>query len=161
MNADKASAQSSAHVHLVGEIQRGGGRPGEIARRPRPDSNQDSARAVVAQPALDGAAADYSRGPAVVAGMTGGDRVTRAIKACRQAGFPVIDPEGCSCGLSGRLVVLAGPDGLTIVWPFEQRCPIHGARDRERPQPVTPVRAGRSRSQAATRAWTQSKAGGR
>jgi hypothetical protein len=65
--------------------------------------------------------------------MTGADRVTRAIKACRAAGFPVIDTEDCTCGLSGRLVVLAGPDGLRIVWPYEQRCPLHAARDRERP----------------------------
>jgi hypothetical protein len=96
-----------------------------------------------------------------VVGMTGGDRGKRAIQACREAGFPVIDPEDCTCGLSGRLVVLAGPDGLRIVWPFEQRCPMHGARDRERLQPVTRVRARRSRSQAATETWTQGKASGR
>ena len=35
MNADEARTQSSAHVDLVGEIQRGGGRLAEIARRPR------------------------------------------------------------------------------------------------------------------------------
>lgn len=59
------------------------------------------------------------------------DQVRRAIEACRNAGLPVIDPQDCTCGLSGRLVVLAGPDGLRVVWPYEQRCPIHGSRARE------------------------------
>jgi hypothetical protein len=38
MNAGEARTQSSAHVDLAGEIQRGGGRLAEIAPRPRPDS---------------------------------------------------------------------------------------------------------------------------
>jgi hypothetical protein len=115
----------------------------------------------VAERCSDGAVGHNPKVGLLVAGMTGGDRGKRAIKACRAAGFPVIDPEDCTCGLSGRLVVLAGPDGLRIVWPYKQRCPIHGAPDCERPQPITPVRAGRSSSQAATEAWTQSEASGR
>ena len=160
MNTGEARPQSSAHVDLVGELQRGGGRLANIARRRRSDSSGDIVRAAVAEPSSDSAVGHNPEVRALAAGMTGGDRVTRAIKACREAGFPVIDPEDCTCGLSGRLVVLAGPDGLRIVWPYEQRCPIHGARDRERPQPVTRLRAGRSRSQPATQAWRRSKASG-
>jgi hypothetical protein len=141
MNAGEARTQSSARVELVGEI----------ARHPRPDSAEDRVGAPVAEPSSDGTVGHNPEVGLLVAGMTGGDRGKRAIKACREAGFPVIDPEDCTCGLSGRLVVLAGPDGLRIVWPYEQRCPIHGARDRERLQPVTRARAGRSRSQAATK----------
>ena len=126
-----------------------------------PTRAEDGIGAAVAEPSSDGAVGHNPEVGLLVAGMTGGDRGKRAIQACREAGFPVIDPEDCTCGLSGRLVVLAGPDGLRIVWPYEQRCPIHGARDRERPQPVTRVRAGRSRSQAATETWTQGKASGR
>jgi len=79
------------------------------------------------------------------------DQVRRAIEACRNAGLPVIGPQDCTCGLSGRLVVLAGPDGLRVVWPYEQRCPIHDSRAREESQPVRGVRATRSRSQAHPR----------
>ena len=161
MNADEARTQSAAHVDLVGEIQCGGGRLAEIARRLAPDSSEDGIPAVVAERCSDGAVGHNPKVGLLVAGMTGADRGKRAIKACREAGVPVIDPEGCTCGLSGRLVVLAGPDGLRIVWPYEQRCPIHGARDRDRLQPVTRARAGRSPSQAATDTWTHGKASGR
>ena len=67
------------------------------------------------------------------AGMTGSEhsQVRRAIQACRYAGLPVVHPDDCTCSLSGRLVVLARPDGLKVVWPYEQRCPIHGPRDRD------------------------------
>ena len=158
MNASQARTQSSALVDLVGEIQRGGGRPAEIARHPRPDSSEDGIPAAVAEPSSDGAVGHNPKVGLLVAGMTGADRGKRAIKACREAGFPVIDPEDCNCGLSGRLVVLAGPDGLRIVWPYEQHCPIHGARDRDRPQPLTRARARHSRSQAATKTWTTGEA---
>ena len=40
MNAGEARTQSSAHVDLVGEIQRGGGRLAEIARHLAPDSSR-------------------------------------------------------------------------------------------------------------------------
>jgi hypothetical protein len=53
MNAAKARTRSSAHVDLVGEIQRGSGRPAEIACRPRPDSSEDRVRAVVAELSSD------------------------------------------------------------------------------------------------------------
>ncbi len=85
------------------------------------------------------------------------DQVRRAIQACRYAGLPVVDPEDCTCGLSGRLVVVAGPEGLRLVWPYEQRCPIHGSRACEGSQPVRRVRATRPRSQAAREAWTPRK----
>lgn len=137
MNAGEARTQSSAHVDLVGEIQRSGGRLAEIARHLAPDSVEDGIAAAVVELSSNGAVGHNSEVGLLVAGMTGGNRGTRAIKACREAGFPVINPEDCTCGLAGRLVVLAGPDGLRIVWPYEQRCPIHDARDRDRPQPVT------------------------
>ena len=96
-------------------------------------------------------------------GMTGSEhsQVRRAIQACRHAGLPVVEPDDCTCGLYGRLVVLAAPDGLRLVWPYDQRCPIHGVRDREGSQPVTRVRAKRSRSQVAAEAWTQRNRSGR
>jgi len=82
-----------------------------------------------------------------VGGMTRNDhdQVGRAIEACRTAGRPVLDPQDCTCGLSGRLVVLAGPQGLRLVWPYEHPCPIHGPRARERSEPVTGVHATRRR----------------
>jgi len=49
-----------------------------------------------------------------------------AIQACRDAGLPVIDRESCTCGLRGRLVVLAREDGLRVVCPYDQPCPVHG-----------------------------------
>jgi predicted RNA-binding protein with PUA domain len=53
------------------------------------------------------------------------DEVNHAIQACRDAGLPVVEPDACTCGLRGQLVVLARPDGLRVVWPYHQRCPIH------------------------------------
>jgi hypothetical protein len=73
--------------------------------------------------------------------MTGADQVKRAIHACRHAGLPVIDPADCACGLRGRLVVLIRPDGLRVLWPYEQRCPIHGLPDSEGSKPAKHVRA--------------------
>jgi hypothetical protein len=58
-------------------------------------------------------------------------------------------------GATGR--VLAGPDGLRVVWPYEQCCPIHGSRAREGSQLVTGVRATRSRSQARPRRMDTAK----
>ncbi|MFZ0972455.1 MAG: hypothetical protein WAN22_09525 [Solirubrobacteraceae bacterium] len=83
--------------------------------------------------------------------MTGSEhsQVRRAIQACRSAGLPVVHPDDCTCSLSGRLVVLARPEGLKVVWPYEQRCPIHGPRDGD-----TSWRHSRA-LQAARRAWTQ------
>ena len=55
MNAGEARTQSSAHVDLVGEIQRGGGRLAEIARRLVPTRAEDGVRAAVAELSSDGA----------------------------------------------------------------------------------------------------------
>jgi hypothetical protein len=51
--------------------------------------------------------------------------VNRAIQACHHAGLPVIEPDACTCGLRGQLIVLARPDRLLVVWPYRQRCLIH------------------------------------
>lgn len=53
--------------------------------------------------------------------MTGKDQLKRAIQACRCAGLPVVEEEGCTCRLGGRLVVLTWADGLEVVWPYELR----------------------------------------
>jgi hypothetical protein len=58
--------------------------------------------------------------------MTGGDEAKRAIRACQHAGLRVVIAGDCTCGLRGRLVVLALPQGLRVVWPYEERCAIHG-----------------------------------
>jgi hypothetical protein len=84
--------------------------------------------------------------------MTGADGVGRAIQACRRAGLPVIDPEDCTCSLRGRLVVLAEHDGLRVVWPYDQDCPIH--RRRELEQPVL-IGSWAARARAASDAWTR------
>jgi hypothetical protein len=57
MNAGEARCrpQSLGLVDLVGEIQRGGGRLAEIARRPLPDSAEDGIPAGVAELSSDGA----------------------------------------------------------------------------------------------------------
>jgi hypothetical protein len=82
----------------------------------------------------------------------------RAIRACQSAGLPNLEPDDCTCGLCGRLVVLDSPGGLQLVWPYHQRCPVHDPRDREPSQPTTPVAGAPSRLRAATRTWTQRKA---
>ena len=46
--------------------------------------------------------------------MTGVDDAKRAIRACQHAGLPIVNPEDCTCALRGRLVVVAGPDGLEL-----------------------------------------------
>ena len=51
--------------------------------------------------------------------------MTLATQACRDAGLPVVGPEDCTCRLRGRLVVLARADGLRVLWPYDQRCPVH------------------------------------
>jgi hypothetical protein len=49
----------------------------------------------------------------------------RTIDACRGAGLPVVDEHDCTCGLDGRLVVVARAAGLDLIWPYDRRCPIH------------------------------------
>ena len=73
--------------------------------------------------------------------MTRADQPTRAIRACHHAGLPVVNPGDCTCALRGRLVVLAWPGGLRVVWPYEERCRIHGLPDRAVSQPAAEVRA--------------------
>lgn len=86
------------------------------------------------------------------------DRISRAIQACRQAGLPVVDPDGCTCGLRGQLVVLARLDGLRVEWPYEKRCPLHTSQRRDADQPINHGRSDRPRSEAAREAWTRRKA---
>ena len=84
--------------------------------------------------------------------MTGTDRAGRAIQTCRRAGLPVVGPEDCTCSLRGRLVVLAQQDGLRILWPYNQHCPIH--RPRQLEQPVL-VQSWRARPLTARDTWTR------
>jgi hypothetical protein len=93
--------------------------------------------------------------------MTGADQLGRTIDACRRAGLPVVDEKHCACGLHGQLVVLAGPVGLRVLWPYDGRCLVHGTRDREEPRPAGGRRSGRSRSEAARDAVAARKAGTR
>jgi hypothetical protein len=82
--------------------------------------------------------------------MTGAAPSMRAIEACRRAGLPVIGPLECTCGLRGRLVVRArSSGGLEILWPYLERCPIHGLRDLEQPSTAN-VDHQRRRARAAT-----------
>ena len=93
--------------------------------------------------------------------MTDSDQLKRTIDACRRAGLPVIEAKQCTCRLRGRLVVLDGPDGLRVLWPYDGRCLVHGPRDREGPRPAGRPRKGRSRSQAGREALAERKAGTR
>jgi hypothetical protein len=88
--------------------------------------------------------------------MTGVDEAKRAIRACQLAGLPVVNLGDCTCALRDRLVVLAQPRGLRVVWPYEERCPIHGLLDRAGPQLPTEVRAGSVETADGKRAMEQS-----
>lgn len=59
------------------------------------------------------------------ASQLGGGGAPGAIDACRRAGLPVIQEQDCTCGLAGRLVVLASPDGLRVIWPYHRPCRVH------------------------------------
>ena len=92
--------------------------------------------------------------------MTGSDerQVRRAIRACRSAGLPVIEPGDCSCGLSGHLVVLARPDGLRLYGHLSSAArstlPAGGKRPPHQSAPLAP------HSQTARRTSThQNRAG--
>ena len=93
--------------------------------------------------------------------MTGADQLKRTIDACRRVGLPVIEAKQCTCGLRGRLVVLDGPDGLRVLWPYDGRCLVHSPRDRQGLRSARRPRQGRFRSQAARDAWAERKAGTR
>jgi hypothetical protein len=62
--------------------------------------------------------------------MTGLSQINRAIRACRDAGLPVIDERSCTCRLRGRLVVMRYAHGLRLMWPCSRPCPIHSASGR-------------------------------
>ena len=164
MSADESVMRRSLLADVISELERGGaGRPVEIARRLGPDWTELDVLVALAELLRDGVVA-YDRARSLLVGdMTGmgQDQLKRAIDACRRAGLPVVDEADCTCGLRGRLVVLARSDGLRVLWPYDQRCPIHGSRDREGPPPPTRRRQRRSRSQAAIDPWATRKAGGR
>jgi hypothetical protein len=62
--------------------------------------------------------------------VTDAGRPNRAIRACRAAGLPVVDEQGCTCLLSGKMVVLAGSNRLRVSWPYAG-CPlIHDVQGR-------------------------------
>lgn len=48
-----------------------------------------------------------------------------AVQACRDAGMIVVDPESCTCDLHGQLVVVNRPEGLQVLWPYDEPCPVH------------------------------------
>jgi hypothetical protein len=93
--------------------------------------------------------------------MTTRDRLNATILACRRAGLPVIDEHDCTCQLAGRLVVLAGPHGLRILWPCDLICAVHGPRDRKRARPAGGTRQHRSPSRAASQVWPTRRVGAR
>lgn len=84
--------------------------------------------------------------------MTESDQLRRTTDACRRAGLPVVEATHCTCGLRGRLVVLDGPDGLQVLWPYDGRCLVHG--------PTGPRRASASRPTAAGPIPLPARAGG-
>ena len=89
------------------------------------------------------------------------NHLNRTIDACRDAGLPVVDERDCTCGLWGRLVVVARAAGLEIIWPYDWRCPIHGLRDPDAPRQAARPRRRRSRSWAPREASATRKAGAR
>jgi hypothetical protein len=91
--------------------------------------------------------------------MSATDQRNRTIDACRRAGLPVLDEQQCTCGLRGRLVVLASPDGLRLLWPYDGRCLVHDPPDREAPRPAQRPRSSRSRSRAARLTLVERNAG--
>ena len=88
--------------------------------------------------------------------MTGVDDAKRAIRACQHAGLPIVNPGDCTCALRGRLVIEPRPRGLRVVWPYEERCPIHELADCAPSQPATEVRADRLEAADANRAMEPS-----
>jgi hypothetical protein len=85
--------------------------------------------------------------------------LNRTIDACRGAGLAVVDERDCTCGLRGRLVVLARAAGLEVIWPYDRRCPTHGLRDPNAPRQAPRPRRRRSGSRAARAASAARKAG--
>ena len=86
------------------------------------------------------------------------NRLNRTIDACRDAGLAVVNERDCTCGLRGRLVVLARAAGLEVIWPYDRRCPNHGLREPDAPRQAARPRRRRSRSWAAREASATRKA---
>lgn len=57
--------------------------------------------------------------------MTSPPQHNRAIRACRDAGLPVIDERACTCHMRGMFVVIRAAEGLRLVLPCTRRCPVH------------------------------------
>jgi hypothetical protein len=87
------------------------------------------------------------------------NQLNRTIDACRDAGLAVVNERDCTCGLCGRLVVLARAAGLEVIWPYDRRCPTHGLRDPEAPRQAARPRRRRSRSWATRDASVTRKSG--
>jgi hypothetical protein len=87
------------------------------------------------------------------------NHLNRTIDACRDAGLAVVNERDCTCGLRGRLVVLARAGSLEVIWPYDRRCPTHGLRDPDAPRQAARPRRRRSRSWAAREASATRKAG--
>ncbi|MBV8999649.1 MAG: hypothetical protein JO304_11340 [Solirubrobacterales bacterium] len=83
----------------------------------------------------------------------------RTIDACRRAGLLVAHEDDCTCSLDGRLVVLASPHGLRVLWPYDRQCPVHDPRDRQAPRPAAGPDAGRPHSPAGRLVWVKRQAG--
>jgi predicted amidohydrolase len=55
--------------------------------------------------------------------------------------------------------VLASPDGLHLLWPYDGRCLVHDPPDREPPRPAGRPRSSRSHSKAARETRAERNAG--
>jgi len=80
------------------------------------------------------------------------NQLNRTIDACRDAGLPVVNERDCTCGLRGRLIVLARAAGLEVIWSYDRRCLTHDLRDPDAARRAAPPRRRRSRSWAAREA---------
>jgi len=89
----------------------------------------------------------------MISAMTNRDRDSRTVgsraeRACRRAGLPVVAEHECSCALRGRLVIVAGAHGLGVGWPYAWRCPIHSGHDAESREGCAPSPDSRLRPRA-------------
>lgn len=125
MTATNGQARPSMLAELVAELERhGDGRPAEIARL-GPSWNEHTILDALAELFAGGVVGLQPRHRAVVGRMTGLSDGRRAVRACRSAGIPVVEEQACTCQLHGKLVVLATPEGLEVVWPYNRSCPVH------------------------------------
>jgi hypothetical protein len=124
MNAHEIPASRSAVAKVVDELERGGGgSPADIAQRLGPDWTEDRVRPALAELFSGGV---VGHNPELEFWWVRMNHLNRTVDACRDAGLPIIDERDCTCGLRGRLVVLVGARGLRVVWPYDERCPVHG-----------------------------------